>query len=560
MANVTDKVAIIRNATYGNEVREGIASGIENINTEVISTTAKQTAQEIAYNALIINAGNSNAEIVDARLGETTLKAKLQNIDSSLAQIPQETYITEKEKTVDVNVKLALKTDKTYSDTELVKKRDKAVKLNATNDFDNETKEMMTGITPITYSPIPAKKSIVPSQLAQRMVIATAVNKNMFDKTRITTGYYYTPSGVLTIASGWWVSEFIPILSSTIYSHVVGSVTLFDINKVFISQIASSTTPFTTPSNAVYGRISSTDVNLNLSQLELGSIGTVYESGLPQILKAQIKDISKAGVNFKNIIIIAKTGGDYSTIKEAITYIYTYFTVADTILNPITVLIMPGIYVESVEIVGGRSISLIGINKETCIVRDDTGDYYKAPINMSGNVKIENLTVIATHDADTMQELRSYAVHHDFAGEGKSVIKNCKLISYQASALGIGLQNNQQLEIDGVEMYSSMRQALLMHPSVTTATNQKMLVKNCVIKADYPTTISLIDSNNNGASGGSADNRDTELTFYNNIAWSTTNGKVAQVYSTTPMGTGEFGYMQLTGDSFGNNIPELNAL
>ena len=87
MANVTDKVAIIRNATYGNEVREGIASGIENINTEVISTTAKQTAQEIAYNSLIINAGNSNAEIVDARLGEATLKAKLEKVDTSLADI-----------------------------------------------------------------------------------------------------------------------------------------------------------------------------------------------------------------------------------------------------------------------------------------------------------------------------------------------------------------------------------------------------------------------------------------------------------------------------------------
>ena len=89
MADVTNKVATIRNAVYGNEVREGIASGIENINTEVISTTAKQTAQEIAYNSLIINAGNSNAEIVDARLGEATLKAKLEKVDTSLAEITQ---------------------------------------------------------------------------------------------------------------------------------------------------------------------------------------------------------------------------------------------------------------------------------------------------------------------------------------------------------------------------------------------------------------------------------------------------------------------------------------
>jgi hypothetical protein len=42
MANIADKVAQIRQAVFGKEVRENIASGIEAINAEVISTTGRQ--------------------------------------------------------------------------------------------------------------------------------------------------------------------------------------------------------------------------------------------------------------------------------------------------------------------------------------------------------------------------------------------------------------------------------------------------------------------------------------------------------------------------------------
>lgn len=42
MANVTDKVKQIRQAIYGRDVRESIASGIEAINAEVENTTSRQ--------------------------------------------------------------------------------------------------------------------------------------------------------------------------------------------------------------------------------------------------------------------------------------------------------------------------------------------------------------------------------------------------------------------------------------------------------------------------------------------------------------------------------------
>ena len=44
MANIADKVAQIRQAIFGKDVRENIASGIEAINSEVVNTTNRQNA------------------------------------------------------------------------------------------------------------------------------------------------------------------------------------------------------------------------------------------------------------------------------------------------------------------------------------------------------------------------------------------------------------------------------------------------------------------------------------------------------------------------------------
>jgi len=89
MANIKDKIAQIRQAIFGKEVRESIASGIEAINSEVETTTAKQAQLETTFEQLIINAGNSNAEIVAARVkadGTTypTLGDRLNTIDETI--------------------------------------------------------------------------------------------------------------------------------------------------------------------------------------------------------------------------------------------------------------------------------------------------------------------------------------------------------------------------------------------------------------------------------------------------------------------------------------------
>ena len=386
---------------------------------------------------------------------------------------------------------------------------------------------------------------------------SSITNKNIFDKSKVIKDHYvnYT-TGIIGSATGWCVTDYVKINSSTNYHKNGCSLAFYDVDKLYISGVGASTYSFTSPSNAYYVKITCLLISLETNQVELGNVETDYESGMPLILKEQIKDLSSiiASINYENVIVVAKSGGDYNTIGSAITYAKTIAT----IINPVTILIMPGTYIEHVSIYG-YPISLIGINRETCIIQDNSGDYYKPPLEMAGGNVVENLTLIATQDSNEGTTLRSYAIHHDFPGEGLSIIRNCKTISSTgACAIGIGLQNNQKLIIDNVESYSPTAPGLLMHPQTITATNQKLIVKNSRISTDSSSALSLIDSNNNGVSGGSGDNRDTTLSFYNNIIWSTTVGKTNLIYGTPPMGSGDYGYMTITLDSFGNNISELN--
>lgn len=89
MANINTELEQIRKAVYGREVRGSIANAIELINKEQVNTSTAQTNLDSKFNQLIINAGNSNAEVVAARVKAdgtqfNTLGKRLDGIDSQL--------------------------------------------------------------------------------------------------------------------------------------------------------------------------------------------------------------------------------------------------------------------------------------------------------------------------------------------------------------------------------------------------------------------------------------------------------------------------------------------
>ena len=92
MANIKKHLDNIKGALYGKDVRSSIHDGIDAINKEVESTTGRQVDLESTFDQLVINAGNSNAEIVDARVkadgtSYTKLGDRLNEVDSQLEHI-----------------------------------------------------------------------------------------------------------------------------------------------------------------------------------------------------------------------------------------------------------------------------------------------------------------------------------------------------------------------------------------------------------------------------------------------------------------------------------------
>jgi len=292
MANVTDKVAIIRNATYGNEVREGIASGIENINTEVISTTGKQEVLETVFNGLVINAGSDNAEIVVARGIENSLPIRLNKFDSSLAQ----------------------KANEVDTINDLLLKRDKAVKINATYDFDDETKAQMTGNTPITYSPIPLEGSITPEKTT-----FFTFGKNLYNKANASIGYYINGSnGALHASALFNTSDFISVLPSTQYAFPsCHRIAYYNSSMGFISYTDAPTSPITTPANTLYVKYDYEVTTDNIQQFEKGAIATSYEEYYGDAIDIdKLRNDSIIGSKIKNRTILPTHFNDYSKGKN----------------------------------------------------------------------------------------------------------------------------------------------------------------------------------------------------------------------------------------------------
>ena len=255
----------------------------------------------------------------------------------------------------------------------------------------------------------------------------------------------------------------------------------------------------------------------------------------------------------KGIINVAKAGGNYTTISEAVN------NAGDSPTNPVTIIVHPGVYNESVYVGGGRNISIVGVDKVTCVLRDDSGAYANAPLEIQGNAYISNMTIISTHDNDNVtnvDSLRSYAIHVDFDGEGTCEINNCVLISKQNAAIGSGLHSNQTLKIINCELYSETPQsssmtgngALFVHDG-DNSVNQKLIVKDCLIKSLYGCSHLL-----NGVYG-------SEMTahYYNNVFWCEETGKDSINLASTTTGVGIAYNIKLGNDSFGNNTDILNA-
>jgi hypothetical protein len=227
------------------------------------------------------------------------------------------------------------------------------------------------------------------------------------------------------------------------------------------------------------------------------AIGYIYQTQV--IPLSEIRErINLLPTKSPNIIYVDKRGyGDYTTIQEAVNKASTI----DSQENPVTIVIYPGIYEESVKCNGRRIghnpyISLIGLDKVNTIIRDDYGHYNNAPLEFGCNGVVKNLTVVSTHEKwdekyteDEISYQRSYALHHDWEYEGVAEYDNCIFVSRQAPAVGAGTKSYQTLIIRNCEIRNDSEDwsstvhhdAMLLHNG-NNAENQNVSLINNIFK------------------------------------------------------------------------------
>lgn len=285
-------------------------------------------------------------------------------------------------------------------------------------------------------------------------------------------------------------------------------------------------------------------------------------------LSTYIDDISERVVclkKMKEYHVATDGSGDFNRLQSAIDF------APDSEDNPVTIVIHNGTY-DRFSMVGfplfidrnytvlsanrKRYISLIGTDKNNCIIRDDIGDYRTPPAEIRTYGIVKNLTFIATHDNSAGHDFpasevrrRSYAIHMDF-GEQDVAFEDCIMISHQAPAIGIGMYEGKHVTFKNCEMYSYANNdfgdlrdhgAVYCHSNPNDGiTDQKISFFNCYMWSKY--------SNRGGAWIQKISDSECVLKSVNSVYYSE---------ATVTRATNEGFELDVT--SFGNNEPSFNA-
>ena len=237
---------------------------------------------------------------------------------------------------------------------------------------------------------------------------------------------------------------------------------------------------------------------------------------------------------------------DYTSISSAV----------DNANSEIVIQVMPGVY-DNIVKGFGKDISIIGVDKKRCILKNTTGDYKTPPLEMTHGY-LANMTIYAEKlEGATIPSMLTYAIHIDRSGSRNKtlLIENCDFYSDWNACAGIGTWANFTLTFRNCNFYmnnpTQTNGAIFFHnASVEGELNQNIIFDNCRIYSKSDIGIYIGDALTNG-------NSPLNATFINTLVYSSTKGKDCIRRTSGSKWSGN--NISLTGDSYGNNITILNA-
>lgn len=273
-----------------------------------------------------------------------------------------------------------------------------------------------------------------------------------------------------------------------------------------------------------------------------------------------------------NIIIVDKNGyGDFDSIDDAINH------ANDTQLNNVTIFVKPGTYSTHGERTDSRApvqshpyemnyrnLTIIGLDRERCILRNDIGiydthNYDDSVLRLGGNITIKNLTLVSTHNdydpsVEGAERLSAYCLHLDKnVNEGDvCVVENCTMVSENGPCIGSGLRNGYTIIVRNCSAklthYRNADKAYLWHgvlyfhgwQNAISGQSANLEIRNCVLE-------NVLDQYSINIGGLSENDQIKYLLTFNSVKTSDTQNSLRTSRNVVNSAL-----------SFGNNVESMN--
>ena len=258
----------------------------------------------------------------------------------------------------------------------------------------------------------------------------------------------------------------------------------------------------------------------------------------------EVEKITRQPSNVKKVALDGSC--DYTSISSAV----------DNANSEIVIQVMPGVY-DNIVKGFGKDISIIGVDKKRCILKNTTGDYKTPPLEMTHGY-LANMTIYAEKlEGATIPSMLAYAIHIDRSASRNQtlLIENCDFYSEWNACAGIGTWTNFTLTFRNCNFYmnnpTQTNGAIFFHNAgVEGELNQNIIFDNCRMYSKSDVGICIGDALTNG-------NSPLNVTFINTLVYSSTKGKDCIRRTSGSKWSGN--NISLTGDSYGNNNTILNA-
>lgn len=362
------------------------------------------------------------------------------------------------------------------------------------------------------------------------------------------------------IAQVFYYDELQAFISSSGWNVVSNSEIILNdaINYGFI-RIVLLTSTTTSISNIVYWHLGDTALHtftLNFKKLISNADNDNYGYVKPDgdtvyIENGLLKSKQQSYIPYGNLITIAKSGGMYATIQEAV----QHYSNADAVA-----LIYPGTYTEQIntqdDTYGNKGFVkyLTGVDKDKCRVVWHNNAYGQDTLWV-GKAYVKNLSFISDTEGIAGATTCAYALHLDnnWLVNTKVEFDNCYFYSQLRAAVGIGTRPGCDIVFRDCifETESIMGSgAVFFHNSNDAGnlgTNQRLTFINCQFKSKYGAAIYVQRVGD--------DTNVIELTVSGCTFYSEETGITSPITVDDSLYTGISGNnIHITVKTFGNNI------